>query len=369
MPISLPKSVTLEQAIADLRGFDQMPPEERRVRQTALEAFLPRDRDDLFFIGHQLPLFGVMGPLRGCITKVETEGVSEAAQWFRKVTTTKVASVYRLGEVRGIKCSKTVKFGNGVICCPWDEMPNFRMTRQISELNSGPLHPLGRVSDLVGIYKLYEGVQATDETVPAPGDILNVVTAMSAISRAAPVLSVVWQDFADPDLLLLFHYMQVWTGGRYEGTPDDWSMVDLSEHTDTIDRALLAMPIVGTPLSVALRRLNLARRRMDSGDSAIDGCIALEAIYGDANSKSEMTHKVAVRAAKSLENTLEGRKAALKAIKAFYDLRSKTVHGGSSKGPGKDREVSQEGLLMVGRAIEALVKRGRAFDVSELDLG
>jgi hypothetical protein len=79
-------------------------------------------------------------------------------------------------------------------------------------------------------------------------------------------------------------------------------------------------------MSVPLRRLSLARARRHIPDRAIETRIALESVFGAADSKVEISHKAAVRGA-LFTSVPKDRQRCYEILKAAYDLGSKAVHG------------------------------------------
>lgn len=81
-------------------------------------------------------------------------------------------------------------------------------------------------------------------------------------------------------------------------------------------------------LTTPLVRLAESASGKGIDDRILDLGIALESLYLDKIER-ELSFRLGLRAAKHLEDGLEERKQIAKAIKDFYDLRSKIVHTGS----------------------------------------
>lgn len=81
-------------------------------------------------------------------------------------------------------------------------------------------------------------------------------------------------------------------------------------------------------LTTPLVRLAESASGKGIDDRILDLGIALESFYLD-KMEAELSFRLRLRAAKHLEDELEERKQIAKAIKDFYDLRSKIVHTGS----------------------------------------
>ncbi len=83
------------------------------------------------------------------------------------------------------------------------------------------------------------------------------------------------------------------------------------------------------PVNVALRRFNFSFERGQVEDKVIDLMIAFEALL--LNEEGSPTHKLALRFAKLLGNDFVERMTLYKEMKRFYKIRSKIVHGESTK--------------------------------------
>lgn len=107
--------------------------------------------------------------------------------------------------------------------------------------------------------------------------------------------------------------------------------------------------------TLALDRLNLARRRRSPGDQAIDSSICLEALLGDKSSQ-ELTYRLRLRAALLLGTTLAERQEIRQAVRNLYDLRSSVVHGRGPKDTLHDAQHASRGLEICTQAARAIVQ-------------
>jgi len=87
-----------------------------------------------------------------------------------------------------------------------------------------------------------------------------------------------------------------------------------------------ALGAAGSRMVLAARRFGQAQRRDEAEDAVLDLCIALEAALGDA-AHSEMTHKIAMRAAALLGSDGADPANIKRLVKRLYDWRSALVHG------------------------------------------
>jgi hypothetical protein len=81
-------------------------------------------------------------------------------------------------------------------------------------------------------------------------------------------------------------------------------------------------------LNLALRRFNSAYTRRSNDDKLIDYAIAYEALFSQGSKDGDsLTHKLALRFSRLVENDFEKRKEYFTAMKALYGKRSRVVHG------------------------------------------
>lgn len=85
-------------------------------------------------------------------------------------------------------------------------------------------------------------------------------------------------------------------------------------------------------LALALRRYEIAQKRVDPGDRLIDQMIAFEALYLADEGGTEKAFRLALRTAFLLERG-EVRKVVYETMKQAYSIRSSIVHGADPKLP------------------------------------
>lgn len=131
-----------------------------------------------------------------------------------------------------------------------------------------------------------------------------------------------------------------------EKSPIDCSMLDgLPDLFLSLSRDLKVF-------NLAVRRLDMACQRTDEDDKVLDCAIGLEALLGDQNTKTEITHRIALRGATLLSPEMDPEKIH-KAIRYIYDRRSAIVHGS-----GKDaKPIPIDGLSLTPAQLAAFVLR------------
>lgn len=131
-------------------------------------------------------------------------------------------------------------------------------------------------------------------------------------------------------------------------------------------------------LSLAARRLNAAFMRGTEEDSILDVTIGLEALLGD-NSKTEMTHKLAMRLAALCKiESFKGHSPGdvFRYCKQVYDYRSAVAHGASKVEKKRVISLKKEetipavklGMDLLSFAIRVLSRNRPYVDPSKLDM-
>jgi hypothetical protein len=126
-----------------------------------------------------------------------------------------------------------------------------------------------------------------------------------------------------------------------------------------------------SPWRLASDRLDDAVFKLEcrSPDAILDIVIGLESVLTEPESRQESTHKVAVRAARYLERTVQARRDVYRLVKQAYRARSTLAHG-------QTWDLDSEGLVQVQRAAQVLARTlgcmalgGRSrLELTELDL-
>lgn len=305
-----------------------------------------------------------------------------AASWLGKVCTTIKADIRFTLAVYGISIEEPIDFDNGVRLLPIDRLvdsPNARVL-QLAVSNT-PWGIMGPPSHPVAATLVEPNVKG--EPMSERGDgphqkislrcrerLLDVCRGLSLSDEMKPIAGESWNDFVDPELTNAL-FGRITTGPAYEGSVTLAFAQEVSAEHVAIANDFINLPAkMRSDYSIALDRLNLAKRRPKPGDKAIDGSICLEALLGDSGANQEMTHKIAIRAANLLEQSKDEKLKLISDVKAFYRLRSATVHGGRPNGKlSEANAIAINGLKICGRVARRLVKIGVPPNRQLLDLG
>ena len=158
---------------------------------------------------------------------------------------------------------------------------------------------------------------------------------------------------------------------------DDYPMLDPTETQQIVQAYLALHGDTRSKVRVALQRLSQALRRDNVGDRAVELSIALEALFGDKHSKTEMTHKITVRAVRLMGGADEVRKKNAAIIKKAYDIRGDLVHTGHVN-TAKTRDICgvsmsvsdiiDQAVLICVDLIKIIIRRGTIPDWSIFDI-
>jgi hypothetical protein len=115
--------------------------------------------------------------------------------------------------------------------------------------------------------------------------------------------------------------------------------------------------------------LNMARRRFDDGNKAIDLSTAFEAVLSRDGEQGEMTYKFRLRAALLLADTYEERMHISKQMAELYRVRGKIVHGDADDAPDHHRRaIAAWGMKACGQLLRKILLQGQLPDFSRLEL-
>jgi Apea-like HEPN len=196
--------------------------------------------------------------------------------------------------------------------------------------------------------------------------ITNTVYAFTGAGDAAPVVGRTWPEFVDQDIHRLCPGYS-WGEGWDDAPEHSVKQIAIDARTTEFVNRYLALDATWRrKLEIASRRLNLARRRRQLADRAIDASIALEALLGDGD-RFDLTYKLRLRAALLLDDGLDTREATSRAVNDLYRARSAAVHGASIS-PKKSNEVTN-GTEVAAKVIRKIVEIGRSIDLQKLELG
>lgn len=297
------------------------------------------------------------------------DSAAAGARWLMKVLSSTSADVRLYLEVGGIEVSgHDVAVGDMTLTAGERLPPSPFTERMIETAGSDSAFQ-------TGVAYIYRTIKRTDlwatkrprrDRAPDPFEPMRTLAArLAIIGDASPAILRVWSEHVDPDLDACFGTKGWIQPGQDAAAP--WYPEEVTpEHQPTLDRLYALTGSFSKVFDIALRRINLGRRRVSPGDTAIDAAIALEALLGDPNSSADMTYKLRLRCALFLAETLDGRRAISEEVKALYALRSKVAHGGEPKEGAQ--AVAARGVQIVREVLHKLLEHSVMPEWAEWEL-
>lgn len=341
--------------------------------QTALEAHGVFGKGRQVFAGHhQLQLHPVM--ILGNVGKsVKKRGVQGTLDWLYKAHQLDKFLSRKYSVMVGATVAEPVRFSNGVEMLPVEELRPSWHADQVKAVYRGPRFLIERTPwHVTGMLRTIEEVfspNVSNHRVDYAEFNEIALAATVASDDGAPVIELSWSEFDDLD----FEDAQIGKGhmpGRYEGRPPQFENVELGDsEIEWIERYLALKGTTKAAMKTAASRLNMARRRLDYGNKAIDLSTAFEAVLSRAGEQGEMTYKFRLRAALLLADTYEERVAISKQMAELYRVRGKIVHGDTDDAPDHNkREIAAWGMKVCGELLRKILLKGKLPDFSRLEL-
>ena len=195
-----------------------------------------------------------------------------------------------------------------------------------------------------------------------PGDDIGILALeIVAVDDFAPTIRKTWADRFQTELARFYPR-------RFDFRPPQSSVLQEAEVTNLRTLVLLLVEKSGRSRSIIQARKRLAnsidRYAPDDPEKLIEYAIALESLFlDDSDGRTELSYRLALRAARLLEKDLESRRSCFQTIRDLYNFRSRIAHGGSLE---ELKSVEQERLKsvllrcpsIVSKSIRALLERG-----------
>jgi len=195
-----------------------------------------------------------------------------------------------------------------------------------------------------------------------PGDDIGILALeIVAVDDFAPTIRKTWADRFQTELARFYPR-------RFDFKPPQSSVLQEEEVTNLRTLVLLLVGKSGRSRSILQARKRLAnsidRYAPDDPEKLIEYAIALESLFlDDSDSRTELSYRLALRAARLLEEDLESRRSCFQTIRDLYDFRSRIAHGGSLEELKSVKQERLESVLLkcpsiVSKSIRALLERG-----------
>jgi Apea-like HEPN len=289
-----------------------------------------------------------------------------------------------------------------------DDLIAFLRSSKVKRKVCVPLYNIGIVSDEVAV----EGVGKLRRTVPGPNEFDGLIRNLSVcpvnlefevetdhffaahlfpISQEIGKRVAILRLFYQP--LISFNHFSIESVRPWESPLRD---SDFSSRfwADQIKRPEIPSELIGedpaplqasaisqienfewnssTPWKLAINRLDdsIFKLNSNSPDTILDLAIGLECIFTESESRQESVHKVAVRAARYLENTEHGRREVFRQVKQIYRARSTLAHGKAWKLDSPGLKQIEIAARLLAAALRLMIVQGVSeLDLEKLDLG
>ena len=196
-----------------------------------------------------------------------------------------------------------------------------------------------------------------------PGDDIGILALeIAPIHDFAPEIRKTWAESFQAEL------------ARFYPKRFDFGVSQLSpfQEGEVKDLGRLVSLLIGEsgrsrPILQARSRLanSIDRYAPDDPEKLIEYAIALESLFlsDDPNNHSELSYRLALRAARLLEEDLESRISCFRTIRNLYTFRSRLVHGGSLENLNPAQEKKLKDVLLrcpviLSKSIRALLESG-----------
>lgn len=195
-----------------------------------------------------------------------------------------------------------------------------------------------------------------------PGDDIGILALeIVAIDDYAPTIRKTWADRFQSELARFYPR-------RFDFRPPQCSVLRKEEVTSLGTLVSLLVGKSGRSRSILQARRRLAnsidRYAPDDPEKLIEYAIALESLFlDDSDGRAELSYRLALRAARLLEEDFESRRSCFQTIRDLYDFRSRIAHGGSLEELKPVEQERLESVLLkcpsiVSKSIRALLERG-----------
>ncbi|OHV26920.1 hypothetical protein EOS93_06220 [Rhizobium sp. RMa-01] len=338
----------------------------------ALEAHEVFGKGRQVFAGaHQLQLHPSM--LSQYINRpLAARGPEDTLRWLHAIFSVEKFVSRQCAELIGVKVVRDCAFANGVQLLPLGNMRPSWHSNQLRYVYEGPRSFMAATpSDVAGMIQKVEMTFSTDVKSHRHdySAFSELALAITTATDSAPVVGAAWGEYEDTD----FADAEFGWGhmpARYEGRPPRFSTVTLEdEHVEPINRFLSLSGNVKRACANAAARLNSARRRVETGQSAIDLATAFESLLATSDERTEITYRLRLRAALILASDYEGRLEVSNRMRDLYALRSKIVHGDSvASSTAADRATVDWDTQNFSRLLNLVIDAGRLPDLKRLEL-
>jgi Apea-like HEPN len=292
----------------------------------------------------------------------DTGDPAAVVSWFRKIPTLLRGSAIG-GAVKalyGVECTEVIQLSNDITLMPFDQLAASSTRDWLIKIHDEPgmmCSPQGFVPPpRAGLCRAGTidklTVDHNEDFTKAPPvswfrELDTAAAVLALVPKAIPLEASHWVYYEDPDIARLCELGHATQLSEIFQTIRLFSpaKVDQQSVTGLLTGYLGLKKPDQERVMLALHRIIRSRSQSMPGNRAIDLAIVLEVLF--MRDSGAHIHKVSVRAARLVRQTLSERRTVFEQVKNLYDLRSTLVHGGSASKPYKvdGREVPPHELV------------------------
>lgn len=296
--------------------------------------------------------------------QLRKHGPQKTLEWLYRLCTLTQYEVRHSAELIGVEVDGPVGFSNGVHVIPSAQMRPDRMATSLWN-DQPPRVPTMR-ADSCGMVQLFQRTVG-DSARFNFGDFVEVSLGLTIGTTGSPVVGLCWEGLEDEDLndSRISHGLDF---DQYDGKPPKFDAVAITSEAKYWTERYIAMDkttkaVCGT----AAKKLNLACRRTEYGDMAIELTTGFEAILGTKDERSELTYRFSLRSALLMGHSIEEKQTISRNLKSLYNLRSKFVHGEIKELNDQDTKIVQWGVDHLRSLLRLIVGKGALPNYSNLE--
>jgi hypothetical protein len=288
-------------------------------------------------------------------------GPEDALKWFLKLYQTTRTTLRFIAEIHGLNFNASASFSNGVRIVQIHELPDTHRSRFLNNdylFSASRSAARYRKKPVAAVYEMDSVGKPGPYTGPSfSPEIGETVHAFSLIHPAAPIVGLAWTEYCDSDLARSEHL--TWRLPLFDGPSTFTNITSIYEDDlKKIEKILLLKPAVRKLIGLAAERLILARRRVSTGNRAIDIGVCLETIFCSSNERGEINYRLGLRAALYLETDMNRRNAIRNEVRDLYALRSKAAHGFQGEWTAQEAQIALRGLEIAANSLDRLLELG-----------
>jgi hypothetical protein len=287
----------------------------------------------------------------------------------------------------GITIEAEIELPSDVKLVPFSSLPQSQMSDHFVGIPTWMVPEIRRPEVLATptaalVIKDRNGIQLTQDfpeppsIQPSSHEILwGISRCLTLFGPSAPTPVAHWFQVINWEQVPFAGTLSGWGAYIHEIFPREVTSLPNMDVRGVVEQYLALDERLKKKLTVPLERLNLALRRQNRVDLAIELGIALESLLmADRDQDAPISYLLRVRGALLGAGTLAEREELSKIVRDVYNLRSAAVHSGTLSARVSDREADEilrKGLSVCAKLLAAVIDRGSMpeWDTLILDSG